>query len=262
MHLELENTPCEAHLHSHLSQATARDAVSSSQTDTTLSRSHLSTGIVDERQTYVWPEFYESAQTRVMSPSRAEDCSRRGLVSDWRGQLDWTSMSQSIPLSKRQQATAVLNAEDIPYGNLTEHVRDDRLKDGAQIKGPTGRTRDLGSTRVPFLESTQLPCDPSSSSASTSLRGSTGSQSLSVAQRQVLHLLQCDQMDRLMRNLVELAKNHDGLELAVLSLCDRTDRLEEAVQRNILLQEGLEKTQGGYEAGTAQRAATSSGSIH
>ena len=65
MNLELENIQCEAHLHSHLSQATARDAVSSSQTDKTLSRSHLSTGIVDERQTYVWPEFYESAQTSV-----------------------------------------------------------------------------------------------------------------------------------------------------------------------------------------------------
>ena len=36
------------------------------------------------------------------------------------------------------------------------------------------------------------------------------------------------------------------------------------MQRNILLQEGLEKTQGGYKAGTVQRAATdkSSGSIH
>ena len=54
--------------HRHMSCATAReDVVSSSlvdDTDETLTRSHLSSGIVDERQTEVWPEFFESAQTR------------------------------------------------------------------------------------------------------------------------------------------------------------------------------------------------------
>ena len=54
-------------LHRHMSCATAReDVVSSSpvdDTDETLTRSHLSSGIVDERQTHVWPEFLESAHT-------------------------------------------------------------------------------------------------------------------------------------------------------------------------------------------------------
>ena len=51
----------------HLSHATVEDAVRSSRPmgDEHLSRSLLSTGIVDERQTPVWPEFYEGAQTRV-----------------------------------------------------------------------------------------------------------------------------------------------------------------------------------------------------
>ena len=59
----------------HLSQATAEDAVRSSRPmgDEHLSRSLLSTGIVDERQTSVWPEFCEGAQKRVMSPSRDDD---------------------------------------------------------------------------------------------------------------------------------------------------------------------------------------------
>ena len=163
MHLKMQHIQHEAYLHSHLSHATARDAVSSSPVDTdkTLTRSHLSTGIVDERQTDVWPEFFESAQTRVMSPSRAEYCSRRGLVSDWRGQQDWTNMNQPIPLCKRQQATTVQNLKDVPNGNPSEHDRSDRLKDGVQNKEPTEPPHDPVSTRVPFLESTQLPCDPS-----------------------------------------------------------------------------------------------------
>jgi len=76
--------------------------------------------------------------------------------------------------------------------------------------------------------------------------------------------LQRDQMDRLTKNLVELAENHSGLELTVLYLCHKTERLEEAVQRNILLREGLETTQGGNEAGATQPAAidNSSNSIH
>ena len=57
----------EAHLHTHSTLATARDAVSSSRVydDETPTRSHLSSGIVDERQTYVWPGFLESAHTRI-----------------------------------------------------------------------------------------------------------------------------------------------------------------------------------------------------
>ena len=55
--------------HRHTSCATAReDVVSSSlvdDTDETLTRSPLSSGIVDERQTEVWPEFFESAHTRT-----------------------------------------------------------------------------------------------------------------------------------------------------------------------------------------------------
>ena len=49
----------------HMSLATAEDVVRSSRSmdDTHLSRGHLSTGSVDERQTYVWPELYESAHT-------------------------------------------------------------------------------------------------------------------------------------------------------------------------------------------------------
>ena len=58
--------------HRHMSCATAReDVVSSSlvdDTDETLTRSHLSSGIVDERQTEVWPEFFESAHTRYCTP--------------------------------------------------------------------------------------------------------------------------------------------------------------------------------------------------
>ena len=60
---------------SHLSQATAEDAVRSSRPmgEEHPSRSLPDTGIVDERQTPVWPEFCEGAQTRVMSPKRDDD---------------------------------------------------------------------------------------------------------------------------------------------------------------------------------------------
>ena len=109
MHLKAQHTPHEAHLHSHSAYATARDAVSSSPVDTdkTLTRSHLSSGIVDERQTHVWPDIFESAQTRVMSPSRDNDCSQRVLISDWNGQQSWTTMNQPALACKRQQATTV-----------------------------------------------------------------------------------------------------------------------------------------------------------
>ena len=54
---------------SHLSQATAEDedAVRSSRPmgEEHPSRSLPDTGIVDERQTPVWPEFCEGAQTRM-----------------------------------------------------------------------------------------------------------------------------------------------------------------------------------------------------
>ena len=65
MYLNVLQASSEAFPHSHVAYATASDAVSSSPVDTdkTLTRSHLSSGIVDERQTHVWPEFFESAQT-------------------------------------------------------------------------------------------------------------------------------------------------------------------------------------------------------
>ena len=159
MHLKAQHTQHEAHLHSHSAYATARDAVSSSPVDTdkTLTRSHLSSGIVDERQTHVWPEFFESAQTRVMSPSWANDCSGRRLVSDWRGQQDWTIMNQPISFCKRQPATIVHNLTDVPNGSPSEHDRSDRYKDGVPNREPLGPTRDQVSTQAPFLEPTQLP---------------------------------------------------------------------------------------------------------
>ena len=51
----------------HMPQATAEDVVRSSRPmdDGHLSRSLLDTGIVDERQTYVWPELCESAHTSM-----------------------------------------------------------------------------------------------------------------------------------------------------------------------------------------------------
>ena len=62
---------------SHLSQATAEDAVRSSRPmgDEHPSRSLLHTGIVDERQTSVWSEFCEGAQTRF--PPQALDLDAR-----------------------------------------------------------------------------------------------------------------------------------------------------------------------------------------
>ena len=80
----------------------------------------------------------------------------------------------------------------------------------------------------------------------------------------MLHLLLRDQIDRLIQNLDELARNHDGLESTVLFLTDRTVRLEKALQRFVSLQDMSEKTQRGYDAGTDQQAATdqSWGSIH
>ena len=52
-----------------MSQATAEDVVRSSRLmdDEHLSRSLLDTGIVDERQTQVWPELCESAHTSPFS---------------------------------------------------------------------------------------------------------------------------------------------------------------------------------------------------
>ena len=51
----------------YLPEATAEDVVRSSRLmdDEHPSRSLLETGIVDERQTSVWPEFCESAHTGV-----------------------------------------------------------------------------------------------------------------------------------------------------------------------------------------------------
>ena len=180
----------------HLFHATARDAVSSSRVydDETPTRSHLSSGIVDERQTYVWPGFLESAHTRVMSPNRVNDYAGRRIVGDWTGQLGCADMNQPISFCNQQRATTVRYMTDVPNGSPSEHDRSDRYKDGVPNREPLEPTRDQGSTRAPLLESTQLPCDPSSSSASTSLRGSTGSQSLASAQRQVLCLLQSHQM--------------------------------------------------------------------
>ena len=103
-------------------------------------------------------------------------------------------------------------------------------------------THVLSTLRIAVLALSMLVLTVHSAARADSSRCySRSSKSLSDAQRQALHPLLDVQIEGLTQNLDKMTRNHEGLESTVLYLTDRTDRLEEIVQRLTSLGDALEK---------------------